>query len=165
MPPTFLLESMGPIPRPDEHGARGPIPTPHFVPHLPNMPGAVNLELLAQHQAAAVGMSPSILPPLPDNMMEFQRQIEAVMQQVQKDPSLINHPQVQYMMNQHQRLMAVAQAQAQAQAQEQSLMMQLNYQRAQEAMIQQHQQEMQMGRPADDGQSRGIRPGVIVQPK
>lgn len=156
MHPAFhpvILENMSHMTRPEEHSS---LPTPHLMP---------NMELLAQHQqqqalaaAAAAGMSP-LFPPSAENVLEFQRQFEGMMQQVQKDPNLLQHPHVQLMLQQHQRLIAM---------QEQNAVMQnFMHLRMQEMFVQQQhelQKQMVLGRAHEDSLARN-RPGVIVQPK
>ena len=144
----------------DHGGAGGVLPTPHFLPAA-----MANMELMAQHQqqqAALAAASPGI-PMTPENLMEFQRQIEMIMQQAQKDPSVLQHPHVQIMLQQHQRL--VAAAMMHEHMVNQHRMHELN-------MIQQQQQQelhkqLVLGRPGHEDSHHqvrpGVRPGVIMQ--
>ncbi len=139
----------------------------HLVPGMPH----VNMELLIQQQhqqqaalaaaQAASGMSP-VIAPTAENILEFQRQFEAVMLQVQKEPQLLQVPYVQQMIQQ-QRLLAMHMQGAPMQEQ--------NYQqRVQEMLMQQHEMQKHFAgvvRPAhEETHGRGVgRPPVIVQPK
>lgn len=159
--PGFVMENMvHSTGRLEEHGGGGGVlPTPHFMPAA-----MANMELMAQQQqqqqAALAAASPGI-PMTPENMMEFQRQIEIIMQQVQKDPSMLQHPHVQLMLQQHQRLVATAMMQEHM----------MNQHRMHELSIIQQHQEMQkqlmLGRPGHEDSHHqvrpGVRPGVIMQ--
>ncbi len=149
----------------------------HLVPGMPH----ISMELLQQHQqqqqqqqqavlaaAQASGMSP-LMAPTAENLIDFQRQFEVMMQQVQKDPQLLQHPHVQQMIQQ-QRILAMHHHQQQLQGAAMHEQMIHNFQKAQEMMLQ--QQELQkhfVGNarpPHEDGHGRGVgRPPVIVQPK
>ena len=131
--PGLLMENVAhSAGRMEEHagggaGGGGMVPTAHFMP----------AELVAQQQqaalvAAAAGGSPGI-PMTPENVMEFQRQFEIMWQQVQKEPELLRHPQIQIMIQQRNRLVAMQQGAA----------MQEHYQRMHELSLLQQQQQQQ----------------------
>lgn len=145
----------------------------HLVPSMPH----VNMELLLQQQqqqaalaaaAQASGVSP-LVAPTAENIMDFQRQLEAVMQQAQKDPQVLQNPHIQQMLAHHQRIMAVHQHQVQGAAMQEQFMQ--NYQQKMQEMFLQQQQELHkhfaagVRAPHEDGRGRGDRPPVIVQPK
>ena len=158
MHPGFIMEN--PLARLEEHG--GVLAAPHLMPTLPPNMQNINMELLAQQQAAmASGMSP-LIPTTPESIMEFQRHFDSMMLSVQKDPSLLQHPHVQLMIHQHQRLQGAAMHEHFIQQ------MQMSYKTMQEIMIQNHQEfqkQIALGRAGHEDTPRGIRPGVIVQPK
>ena len=104
--------------------AGGMVPTPHFMP----------AELVAHQQqaalvAAAAGGSPGI-PMTAENLMEFQRQFDMMLQHVQEEPELLRHPQIQMMFQQRNRLVAMQQGAAMQEHM-------LNYQRMQLSLLQQ----------------------------
>lgn len=137
--------------------AGGMVPTPHFMP----------AELVAHQQqaalvAAAAGGSPGI-PMTAENLMEFQRQFDMMLQQVQEKPELLRHPQIQMMFQQRNRLVAMQQGAAMQEHM-------LNYQRMQELSLLQQQEmhkQLALSRQGHEDSHRqgqpGIRPGVIMQ--
>ena len=145
-----------------------------FIPGM--VPTAMMEQLMVQQQqqqqqqhhamvnavaaAAASGLAgPGVIPTLPENVLEMQRQYEALMQAVHKNPAMLQNPQVTLAIEQYQRAF--------------SELAQFQQQRMHEAMLQNTQQEMlhkhlllarvSGGLPDENSSSRGIRPGVIVQ--
>ena len=86
--------------------------TPQFI--VPGqIPANANMEqllmVLPQQQQQAVYAAAAGLSPVDNPLVEFQRQFDIVMQQVQKDPSLMQHPQVQHLLQQRQLIAHQAQ--------------------------------------------------------
>ena len=140
---------------------------PQLIPGM--VPPALLEQLMAQQQqqqqqaalanvvaAASVGglAGPNIIQT--DNILEVQRQYEALIAQVQKNPVLAQTPQFHIAVEQYRRIMQEHHMQQQ--------------QRMHEVMIQNSQQHLLLARvaggpPEENASSHGgIRPGVIVHP-
>ncbi len=155
----------------EQHGLA--TPQPQLV-----VPGVVTMEqyvALQQQQAAlAAGLSP-----IDNQSLEFQRYFESMVQQVQKDPSLLQHPQVHHLLangnalsqqihllqmaghDQHQ--INLVHHQQMARIQQEQMMFQAQAQAAQHEAAQ--KQKLILSRPpatvADSAPNRS-RPGVIM---
>lgn len=136
---------------------------PHFLP-----PGIME-QLVAQQQqqqqqhamasaavAAAAAQNVVNIPSTPENLLEVQRQYEALVFAVQKNPAtLAQNPQISLIIEQYRRILQEAHIQQQ---------------RMHEAMTQHELHKRLFGRvpgtPHSDenASTRGIRTGVIVQP-
>ena len=164
--PPLTMEAISHL-RPEEQAsilAQMQAQPPQFFQGM--VPGAVMEQLLAQQQqqqqqvmaaVAAAGIGPGVVPTMPENLMELQRQYEALVQAVHKNPALLQNVQVHLAIEQYQRIFSE----------------QAQLQRMHEAMLQtsqQHELHKNLlarlpGTSPEEGQpSRGIRPGVIVHP-
>lgn len=85
------------------------VSTPQFIVPGPPVPINANMEQLLmvlpqqqqqQQQAAFAAAVTGGLSPVDNPLAEFQRLFDTAMQQVQKDPSLMQHPQVQHLLQQ-----------------------------------------------------------------
>ena len=167
MHPGFPIENqLAAVKLEAEHAAVvGGIPTPYFMHTM--QPGMDNIMLVQQQQqqqqlaaVAMAGMNPLMNPSLPENVIELQRLVEAISQQAQKDPHILQTPYAQYILQQHQRLLQGVAAHEQMVHQ-----MQMSH-RMQELMLQQQhelQKQMGLGRQSPHEDSSARRPGVIVQ--
>ena len=173
--PAALLANLEASHRLHEEQQQHGLATPQPQLVVPGMNVTMDQYVLLQqqHQAAmAAGLSPVDNQPF----MEFQRYFDGVMQQVQKDPNLLQHPQVQHLISQRNMLFQQAQSlQMAGQDQHQiNLFLQQNLTRIQQEqqMIQQvhaqheavQKQKFVLGRPpaVSDNAPNRSRPGVIV---
>ena len=150
-------------------------PQPQLV--VPGMNITMDQYLLLQQQQHQAAMAAGLSPVDNQPFMEFQRYFESMMQQVQKDPNLLQHPQVQHIISQRNLLLQQAQSLHMAgQDQHQiNMFLQQNLARIQQEqqMIQQvhaqqeaaQKQKFVLGRPpavSDNNAPNRSRPGVIV---
>ena len=150
--------------------------TPQFI-----IPANANMEQLLmvmpqqqqQQQAAFAAAVSAGLSPVDNPLVEFQRQFEGAMLQVQKDPSLMQHPQVQHLLQQRQLIAHQAQALQMAGQDPHhiNLVLQQTLIRIQQEQLliqQAHQQEAQKqymlvrSQGHSEGTPNRSRPGVIV---
>eukprot|EP00731_Ephydatia_muelleri_P015494 Em0008g1214a len=134
---AFIPVAMERQSRPDDS-------VPHVVHPIANMDALFQQQ--QQQQLALYGAA------ITSEALEVQRQYEAALQWIQKDPSLVQHQHIQQAILRYQQFQ-----------QQFAMMQQLAMEQQQSRML----QEMQMGRPHphEELHTPRVRPGVIVQPK
>ena len=126
----------------------------------------ISLELLQQQQQQALLQQQQhqhqhqVIGHLSENL-ELQQQVEAIVQQSQKDPTIMFHPQARAILAQYQ---AAQDMYAQQHHMQELMMHQLQQQQQQEVLKQQHkqQQQQQQQQQSKYHQGSAMRPGVII---